>query len=52
MSCKPDELFSKQIKEVLDQGEFNFPFEYYMINFATFSGEPYIGYRKYLRHIY
>ena len=49
--CEPDDHLSKEIKDILEQKEPNFPFEYYLIIFKTFSGESYTGYRKYLKHI-
>jgi putative ATP-dependent endonuclease of OLD family len=49
--CEPDDLFSKEIKEVLEQDEPNFPFEFYSISFRTFADNGYVGYRKYLRHV-
>jgi len=49
--CKPREDLSKEIQEILDQPESNFPYEYYSIAFKTFKGESYTGYRKFLKHI-
>lgn len=49
--CEPNDELSKEIKDILEQEEANFPFEYYSINFKTFSGENYTGYRKFLKHI-
>ena len=49
--CEPNDDLSKEIKEILKQEEANFPFEYYSIQFKTFSGENYSGYRKFLKHI-
>lgn len=49
--CEPNDDLSKEIKDILKQEEANFPFEYYSINFRTFSGENYTGYRKFLKHI-
>ena len=51
MFCEPNDLLSKEIKEILEQDEPNFPFEFYSINFKTFSGEGYTGYRKFVRHV-
>jgi len=47
--CEPRDDLSKEIKEILEQPEPNFPFEYYTISFKTFSGESYTGYRKFLK---
>ncbi len=49
--CEPNDELSKEINDILEQGEANFPFEYYTINFKTFKGENYTGYRKFLKHI-
>ena len=48
---EPDEELSREIAEILVQTENNFPYEYYKINFFTFSGERYTGYKKYIKHI-
>lgn len=49
--CEPDDIYSKEIKEILEQDEPNFPFEFYSISFRTFADNGYVGYRKYLRHV-
>lgn len=49
--CEPNDKLSKEIKEILKQDDANFPFEYYTINYKTFAGETYTGYRKFLKHI-
>lgn len=49
--CEPNEDLSKEIKEILGEKTYNFPFEYYSINFYTFSKDGYTGRRKFLRHI-
>lgn len=51
LTCKPNDELSKQINEILQDEHPSFPYEYYSINFYTFSGEGYIGLRKYLRHV-
>ena len=51
LSCEPIDEFSKDIKDILEQEQANFPFEFYSIKFNTFSGDPYSGYRKFLRHL-
>lgn len=51
LECGPSEEYGKEIAAILEEGEPNFPFEFYSIRFATFSGEPYNGYKRYLRHI-
>ncbi|MDY0081662.1 MAG: AAA family ATPase [Ignavibacteriaceae bacterium] len=47
----PNDDFSEEIKAILSQTEPVFPYEFYSIKFATFAGEAYSGYKKYLRHI-
>ncbi|WP_419536550.1 ATP-dependent nuclease [Endozoicomonas sp.] len=49
--CEPVEELGSEIREVLNQDESNFPFEYYSIKFSTFSGEAYSGYRKFLKYL-
>lgn len=49
--CEPREDLSKEIKDVLEQGRDNFPFEFYSIKFSTFADLSYTGYRKFLRHL-
>ena len=48
---EPDEELSREISEILTQTENNFPYEYYKINFFTFAGERYTGYKKYIKHL-
>ncbi|MCB9211286.1 MAG: AAA family ATPase [Ignavibacteriales bacterium] len=49
--CKPNIELSNTIKEILEQVDRVFPFEYYEIDHITFKGESYSGYKKYLKHI-
>lgn len=49
--CEPREDLSRDIQEILNQNSNNFPFEYYSIYFQKFSGKPYLGFKKYFRHI-
>ncbi len=51
MEFCPREEYSKDIREILDQDEANFPFEFYQVKFTTFQGDAYSGYKKFLRHI-
>lgn len=51
LKCEPRDDLSAEIKEILEQAEDNFPFEYYSISFKTFSGESYTGYRKFMQHL-
>jgi predicted ATP-dependent endonuclease of OLD family len=52
MVCEPRDELSKEISEILSSGYRNFPFEYYGIYFYTFSGQPYLGFKKYFKHIF
>jgi len=49
--CEPNDDLSIEIKDILKQEEANFPYEFYSLNFRTFSGDNYTGYRKFLKHI-
>lgn len=49
--CEPREDLGKEIKDILSQPDDNFPFEYYSINFKTFSGDSYTGYRRFMQHL-
>lgn len=49
--CEPNDEFSSHIRDVLQQENLNFPFEYYSISFRTFADVSYSGYKKYLKHI-
>jgi predicted ATP-dependent endonuclease of OLD family len=51
LECKPNDDFGSHIRDVLQQPNANFPFEYYSINFKTFADDPYNAYKKYLKHI-
>ncbi|MGR3972700.1 ATP-dependent nuclease [Shewanella sp. 1180_01] len=49
--CEPNEDLSAEIKQVLLADGNNFPFEFYIAKFLTFSGESYSGYRKFMRYL-
>ncbi|EIU6826879.1 AAA family ATPase [Vibrio parahaemolyticus] len=49
--CEPNEELSKEIQDVLKAEGDNFPFEFYVSRFTTFSGDSYSGYRKFLRYL-
>ena len=49
--CKPNEDLSKEIKDILEQEDDNFPFEFYNINFYKFGGNPYMGFTRKFKHI-
>lgn len=48
--CEPDTGLTNEIIEVLKEKN-NFPYEYYSINFKTFGGHGFTGYKKPLNHI-
>jgi predicted ATP-dependent endonuclease of OLD family len=49
--CEPRDELSKEITEILKQGSNNFPFEYYSIAFYKFGGNPYLGFKKFFKHL-
>jgi predicted ATP-dependent endonuclease of OLD family len=49
--CEPDDELSSHIKDVLQQPNSGFPFEFYSISFKTFAGASYNSHSKYLKHI-
>lgn len=49
--CKPIQEASKEIVEILENDNLNFPFEYYSISFLKFKGTPYFGYSRRFKHI-
>jgi len=49
--CQPNHALGKEIKEILKNPAAIFPFEFYSINFTTFSATAYSSYKKYLRHL-
>lgn len=51
LTCTPDPTLSAEINEILKETTDNFPFEFYSVQFNTFQGDGYSGYKKYLRHI-
>jgi len=51
MECIPNDELGQEIKEILEQEDSNFPFEYYTVKFNTFQGDGFSGYKKYIRHI-
>jgi len=50
-SCEPSEEYAQEIKQVLAEEGDNFPFEFYAIKFHTFSGTPYGGHSRPMRHL-
>lgn len=51
LRCAPMDDYTAEIEVILKEPKASFPFEYYPIKFLTFSGEPYGGPRRYLRHL-
>jgi putative ATP-dependent endonuclease of the OLD family len=49
--CEPNEDYSANIREVLNQDGENFPFEFYKIVFKTFADRSYSGYNKHFNHL-
>jgi putative ATP-dependent endonuclease of OLD family len=49
--CKPVDEYTKEIQSILAEKHDNFPFEYYGIQFLTFTDEPVFPYKKPLRHL-
>ena len=49
--CKPIDDYSAEIQEILKDTHPNFPFEYYSIKFTAFSGDPYTGFRRPIKHV-
>ena len=48
MAILPNESLIKEINQVIAQNPHSFPYEFYTVNFFTFSGEAYTGYSRYL----
>lgn len=51
LEIKPDDNYSKDIKEILSSGKDNFPYEYYRCEFIMFGGKQFNQYKKYVRHL-
>lgn len=51
IDCIPNDDLGREIKEILQQDDIVFPFEFYTIKFSTFQGDGYSGYKKYFKHI-
>lgn len=51
MICKPVDEYTKEIQAILAEKHENFPFEYYCVQFQTFTDEPVFPYKKPLRHL-
>ena len=51
MVCKPDDEYTKTIRAILSEGHDSFPFEYYAIQFQTFTDKKVDPYKKPLKHL-
>ena len=51
MICEPNIELATEINQILAESNDNFPFEYYIVRFITFSGEAYSGYRRFLKSL-
>lgn len=51
MMFKPMDEFSKLIAEALSEDPTNFPYEYYGVQFMTFSGDAYSSGNRHVRHL-
>lgn len=51
MCFEPDRALSHQTLQVLQAENASFPFEFFSISFATFSGEPYNGYTRIVKTV-
>lgn len=49
--CEPNDDLSEELREILQQDEPSFPFEYYDVKFFTFSGKPYGSYNRPIMHL-
>lgn len=45
------EEFGPTILELLHTNKDSFPFEYYTVQFSTFSGAPHVSYRRPVKHL-
>ncbi|WP_277973332.1 hypothetical protein [Pantoea agglomerans] len=43
--------YGQDIRHVLEEDPASFPFEYYAVKFFTFSGGPYAGFSRHVRHL-
>ena len=49
---KPDIEYINEIINIIQNDDFNFPFEFYKYEFSSFQGKPYTGYSKFVNHIF
>jgi putative ATP-dependent endonuclease of the OLD family len=52
MICTPNDELGADIREILSQDQSIFPFEFYNVEFKTFDGRLYSGYKKYAKHLF
>jgi predicted ATP-dependent endonuclease of OLD family len=52
LSLKVDDNFKKEIDDILQNDETNFPFEFYRYDFTTFQGSQYNTYKRLINHIF
>lgn len=50
--CYPNDEYSQQIAQLLQDSNASFPLEFYSIKFETFSGAPYNAYSKKLKSLF
>jgi putative ATP-dependent endonuclease of OLD family len=51
MVCKPVDEYSNEIRAILAEKHDSFPFEYYHVQFLTFTDEAIFPYKKPLKHL-
>lgn len=51
MVCKPVDEYTKDIRTILSEKHESFPFEYYGVQFLTFTDEVIFPYKKPLKHL-
>ena len=51
MVCKPVDEYSKEIQAILAEKHDSFPFEYYHVQFLTFTDEAIFPHKKPLKHL-
>ncbi len=51
LRCMPNDALSDDIRLILAQKDASFPFEYYAIDFNTFSGKSYFVHNRPIRHL-
>lgn len=49
--CKPIEEYTAEISAILAENHDSFPFEYYAVQFSTFTDDPVLPHKKPLKHL-